>query len=287
MRGELCGRDAPQGRPIQLLIAGATESGVGYWDFGGDAPRAPYSYARWLAAQGYPSLVLDRIGTGASDRPDAIEATIPSNAYVVHQVVEALRAGEIDHRSFDTIVGVGRSLGGPILWTASSTYGGLDGIIVQSFSRHQQPGFFQFPASLMPAQLEPRFADSPAGYLTTRPDARAPLFFYLANADPSVVAAEERMKDTVTIGEIATFPPSFSTSDTVAVPVLVQLGDRDTFFCTAPGCPETETEASYFPAAPSIDVHVVIDAGHDINLQLNGPSEAFPGMLRWVVRTFE
>lgn len=285
VRGRICGGDAPRDRAVQVLTAGATESGIGYWDFGGHGRAdAPYSYARWLAERGYASVVLDRIGTGGSDRPAAIEVTIASNAFVVHQVVAALRAGELGVQPFAKVVGVGRSLGGPILWTESSAYHDLDGIVVQSFSRHQQPGFFQFPAALMPAQLEPRFADSPPGYLTTRAGARAELFFHLPNADPAVVAAEERAKDTMTAAEIATFPPSFSSSEAVDVPVLVQLGDRDSFFCTAPGCPETATEASYFPQSPSVDTHVVLDAGHDINLQRNGPSEAFPALLRWVAQ---
>lgn len=295
----LCQRSHQLPRTIQVLLAGATESGLAYWDFPhpdyyqADPPvwepfRDAYSYVNYLSDAGYASLTLDRIGTGKSDRPPAHQVTVASNADVLHQVIQKLKDGRLGLPPFETVITVGRSLSGPIVALEAATYGDVDGVIIQSFRHHQEPPFAAFATTLMPAQLEPRFAFVPPGYLTTQPDTRR-AFFFTANADPNVVAHEEGTKDTTTDGETATFFPSFApqvgASNFVTVPVLSVVGDLDPLFCT-PGCPRATEEASHWPLAQCFESVVRPHTGHDMNLEPSGETAVFPVLRSWVQNNF-
>lgn len=293
----LCEPDSPSA-VIQVLLAGATESGLVYWDFphvdfySSDARtyrplRARYSYVGYLADAGYASLTVDRIGTGESGYPPSEQVTIESNAAVVHQLVERLRSGTLSPLGtrYASVIGVGRSLSGPIVWAGSLEHNDYNGVIVQSFRRHQTAKFPQFAGTFTAAQTEARLANRPAGYLTTRPGTRAE-FFFKPGADPAVIEHEERTRDTITSGEVRTFVPSFELSREVAVPVLSIVGAYDELFCEAPECPEAESEASFFNAAPCFESHIIPDSGHDMNLQARSRSIVFPLLLDWVVRNF-
>lgn len=298
--GRLCG--APAKRIVQVLVAGATESGLAYWDFphpdfyeSEPAPwatvRERYSYAKYLADAGYASLTLDRIGTGASGHPPAEQVTIGSNAFVLHQVVQALRRGRPSMPAFDTVISVGHSLGADVVYVESVTYGDVDGIISQAFRQHRQPPFAAFPQTLEPAQAEPRFGSLPPGYMTTRPGTRKD-FFFTADAERSVVDHEEAIKDTVTAGEVptfaATFVPGQEPTRSVSVPVLSVVGEKDRFFCTNPGClPEANEEAGYFEMAKCFESHVISDTGHSMTLEPTGRSVVSPLLLGWVQANFD
>jgi hypothetical protein len=89
--GVLCARGSLHDKTIQIALHGATYSHL-YWDW----PYQPtlYSYVRIATEAGYALLNIDRIGIGRSDHPPAEKVTIDSNAYVVHQIVQALRDGD-------------------------------------------------------------------------------------------------------------------------------------------------------------------------------------------------
>lgn len=299
--GLLCGAPSKAQPSIQVLLGGATEAGLTYWDFPGrsfyrsdpgrwNRYRDRYSYARYLAERGYASLTIDRIGTGDSSHPPAAEVTIQSNAEALHQVVQALRAGSMTRSAPKIVITVGRSLAGPIVAREAAEYGDVDGVIVQSFLfSNQQPKFAEFATTLEPAQLEPRLAARPVGYLTTRPSTRS-AYFLTGTTDPVVVAHEEATRDTLTSGEIATFPPSFapgvSVSGQVTVPVASLMGDHDVLFCSSPGCPEAAGEQASWPNARSFTSMVLPGFSHDMNLELSATDEVFPALLGWVRATF-
>lgn len=297
VHGQLCHGGSRNKGVIQVLVAGATEGGLAYWDF----PHPDYyessgryrefwkrySYAKYLTDAGYASLTLDRIGTGDSNRPPADDVTIASNAFVVAQVVGKLRAGRAPFtRHYERVIGVGRSLSAVVLYVESVDHGGLDGLIIQSFRRHQTPAFPAFATTFVAAQVEPRLAGSPPAYFTTRAGSRGDVFFYRPNADPAVIEHEEQIKDTITEGEVRTFFPSFDYSERVSVPVLSVVGEYDALFCSGAGCPEADQEKQFFPQASSFESRVIPNAGHDMNLQLNNRTETFPLLRDWVDRHF-
>lgn len=289
VHGLLCSRPTRLKNTVQVVMAGATEGGLLYWDFphADDAEQAlqhAYSYVEHITDLGYASFTIDRIGTGDSDRPPAQDVTIQSNADVLHQLVAMLRDGTLGR--FRNVVAVGRSLSGPVAFVEAATYRDLDGIVIQSFRHHQEPPFAQFAATLVPAQLVPHLADTPAGYLTTRAGTRAG-FFFTANADPRVVAHEEANRDTITGGEVATFFPSFDVSRSIdpGVPVLSVVGELDPLFCT-PGCPRSGEEVQSWPSPACFRSVVIEGVGHDMNLEPGSSDVVFPVMTDWFDERF-
>src|SRR5215470_9671799 len=256
---------------VQLLVSGATY-GHTYWDFPLNSQF--YSYVRALTGAGYATFNFDRIGIGDSDHPPADQTTIEADAWVVHQVVQALRDGRIG--SFSRVILVGHSLGSGISLSEQAKYGDADGLILSGFLHAFGPGFAQVPTILYPAQLDPRFASEnlPDGYFTTLPGSR-PLFYYTPLADPNVITVDEANKETITIGEINTFPPlvlSPSDAQSIHVPVLIAIGSNDNVFCTPPQCAEAQSEASWYPADASVEVRVLPGSGHDLNLHYTAPA---------------
>ena len=226
---------------VHLLISGATE-GHTYWDF----PLRPerYSYVRALTNAGYAAFNFDRIGIGESDHPPADQVTIQANAFVVHQVVQALRDGRLG--TFAKVILVGHSLGSGIAIVEAAQYGDVDGVILTGFLHAAGPAFASLGPIIYPANNDPRFAGQniPDGYLTTLPGTRSPLF-WIPNVEPEAIAVEDFFKETITIGELNTFPPLVFSPDNaqgIHVPVLIVIGQYDNIFCTPPQCPEAQVE---------------------------------------------
>lgn len=285
--GVLCSRGSIHHKTIQIALHGATYSHL-YWDW----PYQPetYSYMRRATAAGYAVLSLDRIGIGESDRPPAEAVTIESNAYVVHQIVQALRGGDLVVPSFGRIRArrvalVGHSLGSVISIQEAATYGDVDGVVLTGVSHTVTPALGD--VSFYPASLDPRFSGQnvPDGYLTTVPGTRS-IFYHLPSTDPVVLAIDEQTKETVTVAELNTALPALALSSGVHVPVLVVVGDFDLAFCEAPSCSASgslESEPAFYPPDACAETAIIAGAGHDLNLHVQAPA-AFDAVLHWMDR---
>ena len=269
---------------VHLLIHGATSSHL-YWDF----PLSPekYSYVRKLTQAGYATFNFDRIGIGQSDHPPAELVTIQANAFVTRQIVQALRDGRLG--TFSKVILVGHSLGSGIAIAEAGQYGDVDGVILTGFLHATGPGFLNAVNSLYPAQNDPRFAGQNVsdGYLPFVPGMRS-IIYWTPNTDTDVMALEELAKETITTGELNTFPPivlSPASSQAIHVPVLIVIGQYDDLFCTPPQCPEAQVEPSYYSPDAQVEVKVTPNAGHALNLQRNAPS-VFATVLEWSNRRF-
>lgn len=280
--GELCNPSGGPSKTVQVLVAGATYGHV-YWDF----PYQPgiYSYVHALNAAGYSTLNIDRLGIGKSSHPPLgqITVTMATNAYVIHEVVQALRSGNIGAPPFAHVVLVGHSLGSLMSWIEAGTYRDVDGVIISGLLHLvNATGAASFVATLYPAILDPRFAAyalnlNYVGYLTTEPGTRGRSFYYLPNTDPHVIATDEATKETVTPGEVASFPLPLTDaiSAQIQVPVLVVVGQQDALLCgvTAEDCRSSsliqQTEAAFYAPQAHLQVAVIPNAGHDLNLHKN------------------
>lgn len=289
--GFLCSQGSVHNKTVQVVIHGSTYSHL-YWDF----PFQPetYSYVRRATEAGYAVLNIDRIGIGLSDRPAAEEVTVASNAYVVHQIVQTLRGGELVVPSFgrvraERVVSVGHSLGSAIAIVEAVTYGDVDGVIITGLMHTLGPGVPDLFASIFPASLDPRFAgqDIPDGYFTTAPGTRGGSFFYYApTTDPAVVALDEQTKETFTLGELDNVLPSLFLTGGIHVPVLVAVGDHDRLFCPDPGCTESGSlaaEPGFYAPDACPEAVAIPDAGHNLNLHLNAQL-SYDVMLEWLDR---
>lgn len=128
--GELCATPAElrAGTTIQLLVQGATYN-HDYWDFG-TVHGKEYSYARDVAAHGFPTFAFDGIGSGRSSHPPSEQVTVQSAAYVAHQIVQGLRSGSITGIQFGKVIIVGHSLGSTAVWEEAISYADVDGVII-------------------------------------------------------------------------------------------------------------------------------------------------------------
>jgi pimeloyl-ACP methyl ester carboxylesterase len=287
--GVLCSRGSIHHKTIQIALHGSTYSHL-YWDW--PFEPATYSYMRRATAAGYAVLSIDRIGIGQSDHPPAAEVTIGTNAHTVHQIVQALRGGDLVVHSFGRIRAervslVGHSLGSLIAIEEAATYGDVDGVALTGISHTVTPALGDAFAVLYPASLDPRFAGSgiPEGYLTTLPGERT-VFYYVPSADPAVIALDEQTKETVTGAELDTAFPALAMSGEVHVPVLVVVGDFDLAFCNEPSCTGSgslATEPGFYPADACAEAVAIPGAGHDLNLHVQAPL-AYDAVLEWMDR---
>jgi pimeloyl-ACP methyl ester carboxylesterase len=287
--GELCSRGSIHHKTVQIALHGATYSHL-YWDF----PFQPetYSYMRRATEAGYAVLNLDRIGIGQSDHPPADAVTIEANGYVVHQIVQALRGGDLVVPSFgrvraERVALVGHSLGSVISMQEAGTYGDVDGVVLTGVSHNVTPVLGDILSSLYPANLDPHFAGRsiPDGYLTSLPGQRG-VFYHAPSFDPLVVAIDDQTKETVTVAELNTAVPALALSTAIHAPVLVVVGDFDAAFCTAPSCSASgslASEPSFYPADACAEAVAIPGSGHDLNLHFQAPL-AYDAILSWMDR---
>jgi pimeloyl-ACP methyl ester carboxylesterase len=289
--GSLCGKPPLTGRTVQVLIPGYTVTHL-YWDF----PLRPqqYSYVRALTNAGYATLNLDSLGSGQSDLPvPGDRITVEAQAYVVHQIIQALHAGQRPESSLGKVILVGVSMGSAIAVVEANRYADVDGVILTGLLHTYAPTASVVGSLFYPAAHDPHFAQRhlPPGYETTLPGTRSQ-WLYTPNADADVMALVEAGKDIAPVGEGAGFDRVVGTPALVQgihVPILSAVGQYDAFFCTAPSCPEAQAEPAFFDCrsqdagapgvvaticAPRSELEVVVipNAGHTLNLQRNAPA---------------
>lgn len=275
----------PPPTTVQVLVHGFSYDHT-YWDFPdptGGTDR--YSYVAAATDAGHATLSLDRLGVGRSSHPLSLLVTTDAQAWVVHQVVQALRSGTIpgsaDSPSFSRVVSVGHSLGTGIASLEASRYDDVDALVLTG-GAHQVslPTFVTtIGLSLQPAGLDPRFPHLllDPGYLTTRAGTRGN-FHASGGVDPAVVALDEATKETGTAAELASVATSALSPLDIRVPVLVVAGAADALVCTTPASTASDCssdaalaadEAPYLgPQVPCVDGYVLTGAGHDVNLAL-------------------
>lgn len=290
--GQLCDPRQGPSRTLQILLHGVTYDHH-YWDMPGFGGR--YSYVRYMAEAGYSTLALDRIGSGRSSHPLGTLITAVSNADVVHQVIQAVRGGDLPGGPRSKIVTVGHSYGTVVAEQEAALYRDVDGVIGTGWLN--LPGVV--PSALLfaqqhPAGLDPKFPHLllDPSYLTTRPGTRG-YFYQPGNYDPEVLAKDEELKQTDTTAELQTFavPALVETALKIEAPTLLVVGEHDVFFCTPPEhapCTENQTiesQRQYFAPEAGLEAYVQRGAGHDIALELNN-RDGFRAMLSWLRRNF-
>lgn len=276
--GELCVRGSLQHRTIQVLLHGATYD-HNYWAFPLKSGR--YSYVEDALDAGFATLNIDRLGSGGSSHPNPFQLDLHTGATSIHQVVQALRSGTLTVPQFGTVKAervmlVGHSLGSFISSIEASTYHDVDGVILSAYTHTPGPGSVAIQSDLYPAMFDAKFAASglDPNYFTTVPGTRASAFYYTPNADATVIAQDDTLKQTVALGEVLDIPNSFTASSGITAPTLIVDGDYDTIDCLAPSCSSSgslATEVSNFGAQACVRIVNIPNAGHDLNLHKNAP----------------
>jgi pimeloyl-ACP methyl ester carboxylesterase len=282
--GQLCG--AAPGRDVEVLTSGITYSYT-YWDW----PYQPgtYSYVRAANLQGHATFNYDRIGIGNSSHPAAASITIPAEAFVLHQIITALRAGRFG-QSFGTVITVGHSLGSLMTMEEAGQYQDVNGVVLSGISHSfVTVGVALLLPDFVPTQLDPVLAPDnlPLGYVTTRAGTREEHFYYAPTAVPQVVALDEATKQAGTATELATIAVALPFSLQITAPVLVINGDEDQLVCGTLPCSsplsQFNTEPLFYPRAASYQEKLIPEAGHDLNLQTNAP-QFFAAVGAWIAQ---
>jgi pimeloyl-ACP methyl ester carboxylesterase len=293
--GKLCLPPSGQANSVILTVHGATYDHH-YWDW----PYVPqvYSYRNFMTNAGYAVFVYDRIGDGLSSHPVSTDISVNSNGYVAHELVQALRQGQINGYTFKHVVLAGHSLGSYTSWVEAGQYRDVDAVILTGIAHKMSSTIGTLLSQdIYPAQQDPAFQNLglDAGYLTTRPGARNAMFYYPATTDPNVAQLDEKTKQTATQTELngvfatgqgsATYYSAF-----INVPIFIVDGQDDVIFC-GNGAADCSTSASlqsaerpYYSASPSVTSFVVPASGHDINLEVTAPLW-YSASLGWLLST--
>lgn len=307
LAGQLCADGFVQGKTIQVTVHGGGFD-HNYWDFPLDS--STYSYARYMAAAGYSVLNLDRVGVGQSSRPsgaDLYGMDLHVDAFALHQVVQAIRGGIIvpgfGPVGFfgERVELVGHSLGSLIAAIEAATYADVDGIIMSSITHVPGPAGQASFGLIQQACLDPLFSFLPCdaggaplpmgiGYEIGIPTLPASLgggdtwsfLFFQGLHDPAVQTQAEALRQTFAAAEFNSVPaalgfpdPSTDVTPGVGVPVLLAVGDSDTFVCQPGYCSSAAAllanESEHFSSSTCLETKIVPDAGHLVNLHASAP----------------
>lgn len=257
--GHLYGARGRRRGLLQVLVHGATYDHR-YWDAdptnGGD-----YSYAGYMAEQGYDVLAIDLPGTGASSRPDG-------DAVCFDYLADALARGVLDVRERlggkDRVAMVGHSLGTYVVVHTQARSSVAD-LLVSTGTGYSSSGLpSPHGAGVREKALEEPYSSLPA-------ERRAQVFYHAPTADPAVVAYDNRelrtaiprrlWQDSITYRA----DPVAGGLSKVACPVLIQLGEFDPVL---PGR-FAEAERAQWPAGASVVIEQVEGIGHSMNLHRN------------------
>lgn len=272
---------------VQLTIAGFTYAHTYY-----TGTATSTSWVTAALAHGDALYLIDRIGTGDSDRPPADQVTVTTEAHVTHQIVTALRDGRLGR--YRHVVGVGHSYGSIVLAAEAARHSDLDALILTGkLFEYHQPGLDAFRSSLYPARDDPRFARTrvPDGYVTTPPGSRPGFFLNQATATLGAAAFEEAAKSTGTSGEIDTMTVDAYRADSrhLSVPILLAVGSRDSLFCSAElpcdtGRDLCRRSAGRYPPSTAVAATTLPGAGHALDLHAGAP-RVFTAANQWITRT--
>lgn len=276
--GQLCHPSRGPSRTVQILLHGYTYN-HDYWS----APvGALYDYVAVATSAGYSTFAVDRLGSiGRSSRPLSATVTLFSNAVNLHDVVQAARSVTLPGGPYEKVVTVGHSLGSMTAWTEAHLFNDVDGIIATGAAHplgNAQGMLTNTVPALTDARLAP-YVGLDAGYTTTAPGSRGPLFYRLENADPAVIAYDEATKGVGTATELSTLAGYESATLTLTAPVLQVIGQYDALFCAQAGkgavtdCSTDQsfaaTERLFFPLVQDYESFVQVGSGHDNNLHLS------------------
>ncbi len=223
------------------------------WDFPG------YSVMERLAAAGYSSVAIDRLGYGQSKLDDGNKVSFEAYADMANQIVGQLR------EEFAHVVMGGHSAGAGLSEYAQGVYGSADAIIALGW--HHRPSD-ELGQEFIAEDTTRSFEDDYEYFLGT-PQYRAEMF-YEPDADPAVVKADTEAANLTPSGEIQTIgkQPSRYAVGNVKVPVFIQLAEKDRLFEPQ----YADMHASEFLSAPSVTVDIVPGAGHTFMLAPEGPA---------------
>jgi len=277
------------GSPMVALLLHGLSYGYWGWDFTAvpsPDPANPYTYslARYLASRGIDTVAVDELGYGSSDHPafpDSRRLTIPAYASMAHQIVQTLR------RTYSRVVIIGHSAGGEMANYEAGRYRDVDGLI--DVAMCDVGASSEVVLDITVNDTEGLASDD--GYFGGTPQERTRLMYYLPDADPAVVAADNKSANPTPTAEMQSISPQPARyfDAQVTAPVLVVFGENDSIFPSEPfsgappGSPSCQSvQPLLYVASPSVSAVTIPTAGHTVMTHRNA-SVFEAAIYQWLV----
>lgn len=240
-----------------------------YWNFTG-VPN--YAFATQLAERGHTSVIVDRLGYGASDKPPGKQTCFGSEADVAHQMVQALRNGTYHIEpgqsesnapvKFSTVNIGGASVGGLISHIVAYTFSDVDAVINMAWGDYTVTPF----ASQEFADVTVRCAQggdegAPPDYAAFFKNSRERFYFNSATSD---VRAAVPALNPDPCGQLSSIPAGIAADvlllSKITVPVQVIFGSADAVFGPQPYA--AAQQAARYTGSPKVTTTMIPDASH-------------------------
>ncbi|HET9074533.1 MAG TPA: alpha/beta hydrolase [Solirubrobacteraceae bacterium] len=276
-----------------LLPAGATPSGVtlyahglGYGAYFWHFTAVPgYDYAGSEAAAGHASVIIDRLGYGASGKPDGNASCLGGQATVLHEIVQELRHGSFAATGlasaphFSRVGLVGHSIGGEIVEIEAYSFHDVNALGVMDFADgdFSPAAYATFGADAAHCLTggQPAGPGGPGGYSpfgATTADYDS-VMFAPADTDPTVETAANRLRSLDPCGDItstlAATTLSVGNVHKIDVPVAYVWGQNDALF---PGpLPWAQLQEALYTGSPKVTNFELPGSGHAVTLERTAP----------------
>lgn len=252
-------------QPLVILVHGASDTHT-VFDF---APG--YRAAERLAHAGFGVIAVDRVGYGASSRPNGDTLGFATAARHLHEVVQFARAGGFGFTP-PSIVLLGPSAGADIVIVEAGTYHDVDGVIVGFNSSELQPALFEVDVGAWFAQGD---------YFDFGVDFRTSFFYAEPFAVQWVIDLDNATRSLVPRGEIASALAGESAPfrSAIDVPVLLIQADRDALFVP-------KDDSALFSSSPDVTFELLRHAGHKAFSHPTSKQAAVRTIKRWLRTRF-
>jgi pimeloyl-ACP methyl ester carboxylesterase len=249
--------------------------GLGYGEFFWDFQAVPgYDWSAALASRGIASVVIDRLGYGASSHPPGTQSCMGGQASIAHQVVTALRGGSYTMDggpglAFPRIGLMGHSAGGQVAQIEAYTFDDIDALVLLSWadlgaSPQVLAGFARTGGVCLTGGNPPGYAP-----LGQNGDEFKALMFH--DADPAVVGAATRLRHPDPCGDDASIPAGILLDalevPSIDIPVLLVFGDNDAIFPP----PALERQKGMYRGSRDLTGLTIPDTGHALSLERSAP----------------
>lgn len=247
--------------PLVVLVHGASDTHT-VFDF---APG--FSAARDLARRGFGVLAVDRVGYGASSRPNGDSLDFAAQAAQLHEVIAAARSGALGFTP-PAVVTLGPSLGADVVIVEAGTYHDVDGAVVAFHTSQLQPALFQVDVGAW-------FAQGP--YFDFGVDFRTGFFYAEPWALDWIINEDNATRSLVPRGEIAAALGDASAPlvGDIDVPVLLMQADHDGLFVPL-------DDSALFSSSPDVDFVLLRNTGHKAFSHPTSHRRAVVEIARWL-----
>jgi pimeloyl-ACP methyl ester carboxylesterase len=271
------------------LYAHGLGFGAWFWHF---TAVPGYDYATYEAQQGHASVVIDRLGYGASSEMNGSGSCVGGQASVLHQVIQDLRSGNYTSTgssplSFSRVGLAGHSAAGELAQIEAYSFKDVDALAVvdwadQSYSPMALTSFaadgggcFTNPETQINGQ------GSNYGTYGSTADTFNGLMF--AGADPAVVSAVDAIRSNDPCGDILSIlnavPVDVANLGSITVPVVYVWGDQDANYII--GSPWWQLQEALFTGSSKVTDVTLVGSGHAVTLQRTAP-QLMQAMDHWL-----